>query len=548
MGQTSACSTAEECKALAAHGCGGCRDPDRNVEVFFNSQRPDGAADDVFLWPCGAPPGVASSSPKCNDPALKGSGDPMAVLARQDSVGASMRPSYRRGGSRKSERPASLEAPSTRHLVINMDINRTIIMTDATGGKTMEMIINETLAHAAWGEASADGESWVLRINEPSVLRPGRESDADHRRNLSGARRRGSWATHLISYSEWLERSMPGAKNRKKRQSVMATFTEPGQPGEALASYRVRALEELRYADGSDVRIIPAFFELLLWLKREKRSFSICFRTFGEDLGDVADELTSFCEGRHPLFPNVCMDGSDGEPDYRFSVQDKESCGTFFRDKECISLIMGTTEQPGEGKYRDAEDRSLEFFKLFPGVRIIKGLSAVQQYWRAKVSCCKTFGIRDYFQYWKSVGMTSDGGKLFFYYPSRYTQQHQIFFDDNIHYDDFFIVQPVNLEEVRQHNFPARLLNTHVCRAEPLESIFDRHYFIKHIVRLERGYEQKLIVREKLKTLMWKFFKNQKIGERARKSEIYDPWAQYRTISEDVAVDRSFDLEEARAF
>lgn len=40
------------------------------------------------------------------------------------------------------------------------------------------------------------------------------------------------------------------------------------------------------------VRLIPAFFELLLYLKRKERSFSLCFRTYGQD------QLSRCCAAR----------------------------------------------------------------------------------------------------------------------------------------------------------------------------------------------------------------------------------------------------------
>jgi hypothetical protein len=56
---------------------------------------------------------------------------------------------------------------------------------------------------------------------------------------------------------------------------------------------------------GKSVFIIPAFFELLLHLKATHRSFSLVFRTFGKELNEVVTEFNAFCEGRHPLYPQV---------------------------------------------------------------------------------------------------------------------------------------------------------------------------------------------------------------------------------------------------
>lgn len=37
--------------------------------------------------------------------------------------------------------------------------------------------------------------------------------------------------------------------------------------------------------------IIPSFFRLLIFLKKQKREFSVCFRTFGHDLEKVVWEF-----------------------------------------------------------------------------------------------------------------------------------------------------------------------------------------------------------------------------------------------------------------
>lgn len=67
--------------------------------------------------------------------------------------------------------------------------------------------------------------------------------------------------------------------------------------------------------------LIPSFFRTLTFLKKNKREFSICFRTFGHDLPLVTYEFNLFCQGQHPCFsgrngtPLVKFDGSKGTKD-----------------------------------------------------------------------------------------------------------------------------------------------------------------------------------------------------------------------------------------
>jgi len=61
--------------------------------------------------------------------------------------------------------------------------------------------------------------------------------------------------------------------------------------------------------------IIPAFFALLMHLKYERQqSFSLVFRTFGNELEPVVAEFNAFCEGRHPLAPDARFDGIHTTP------------------------------------------------------------------------------------------------------------------------------------------------------------------------------------------------------------------------------------------
>jgi hypothetical protein len=287
-----------------------------------------------------------------------------------------------------------------------------------------------------------------------------------------------------------------------------------------MAPFARKLITSLRMPDGTEMRLIPSFFHLLLYLKEAGRSFCLCFRTFGVDLLDVAQELNMFCEGQHPLFPGVVMDGSDGQPDYRLPYDDSRRFGTFFRDRENgdIALVMGTVEQPGEGQYRK-EAASLDFYKRFPDATVICGSEAVQKFLWDTSMVSGTLGIRDYFQYWKANGMTAQGGKPLFYAPYRSTKVHQIFFDDNIRYGDAYIVNAIDVREPHRFQWVTPLLETHLCRAEPLESIKDTKYFVKQLQRLEVGYERKLQARERLSRLLARVVRTFKAQKALKKYE-----------------------------
>lgn len=55
--------------------------------------------------------------------------------------------------------------------------------------------------------------------------------------------------------------------------------------------------------------VLPSFFECLSALKDAEADFGVVFRTFGDDISEVSREFNAFCEGAHPMFPGVKMDG-----------------------------------------------------------------------------------------------------------------------------------------------------------------------------------------------------------------------------------------------
>ena len=71
--------------------------------------------------------------------------------------------------------------------------------------------------------------------------------------------------------------------------------------------------------------IIPSFFRTLIFLKKQKREFSVVFRNMGHrDLDKIVWEFNRFCSGTHPCYsgrngtPLIRFDGSKNAKDLRF--------------------------------------------------------------------------------------------------------------------------------------------------------------------------------------------------------------------------------------
>lgn len=430
---------------------------------------------------------------------------------------------------------------SERHLVLNFDVNTTIIMMDSVSKKKSQHVINSVIANSTWGVVVDD--LWVAdpAYPEPCIKRP---------------------APGLMSYIEYLESTYPGRTNQKARNQLAQKFTEEGAPGAHLAEHHAEMVAKLKLPEhvvgtpeaaaaglqtGShdEVFIIPSFFELLLSLRQAERSFCLVFRTFGEDLQDIGTELNAFCEGRHPCWPGIHLDGTDPEfpYDYRIKFKEQDKCGNFWRGPEGDALVLGSLDQPN----RDG-DLSLSFWDeaVKKGeARVIgpdppNSFEALGSWLQEATSARGTLAFRDYFPHWANANRASHAGKLLLYDSSPEKFRHEIFFDDNVRYDDAKIIDARDLNMPDKQPWINNLLHKHIVRAEPLESVRDPQYFISHLDRLESNYIRACKARASLRKLLRRAYTRGEVGRRISviaswhmdwMNEKYDPWEGMRTFA-----------------
>ncbi|CAL1167788.1 unnamed protein product [Cladocopium goreaui] len=395
------------------------------------------------------------------------------------------------------------------HLVLNFDVNNTVVMLDSATGADSKGLIAMVLSNSAWGSIELDAEgqpiSWSCQWSELTTEKP-----------MAG----------LQTYTEFvvLKNPFPDKKDyadkaafraaneevKKQRRRDLWAFTDPGMPGEvfhqdlALLQSRLMLPESLHGSQaakdagltGEAVQLLPSFLHFLRcsaesWsypkksqrqsgekylgeLKRRGRSFTLIFRTFGSDLPKLQKEIEALCEGWHPLFSKediVVLDGSDGCPDYRMRFDTTESCGTFFRNPaqdDFMALIMGSIEQP------DSIEKGLDFYDDKQDVQIHEG--------------------------WAAAG-SSRGGKPFFL-GRMDPAEHCIFFDDHITPLDPKIVDPVDAHLWPRRFSSAQLFGVHLVQAQPLLSIRDRDYFVKCFEQCEAARAAKLERWHKLKRIV----------------------------------------------
>ena len=111
---------------------------------------------------------------------------------------------------------------------------------------------------------------------------------------------------------------------------------------------------------GGKYHLIPSFFRLLMYMKKQKREFAVTFETFGSELDNVVYEYNKFCSGDHPCFngrngmPLVKFDGSKNQKDFR--IRDPSQNIAYYRTGEAVSENIQVT---GRHEYvRDATEYS----------------------------------------------------------------------------------------------------------------------------------------------------------------------------------------------
>jgi hypothetical protein len=406
------------------------------------------------------------------------------------------------------------EAPADQpHLILHFDVNQTVIMVDSVINAGVELLLNALLSNTCWGRivdapvpdgadvAESALPGWELVSSVPSVEAP-EESLKTYLQ----------YAVVCTPIPNGAELSAVQAA-KAKRRSMIQQFTDAGSPGEPIAPQiadligKMRlpkdvvaaadpaVLEALGLSSGIHI-LLPSFLHALRALKKQGRSFSVCFRTFGKDLPKLAAEFNALCEGTHPLFhaeEKIVLDGSDGGRDMRMDIgAGSAACGTWVRAPDGgLSLVMGTIEQPPREKSTAADLPG--FYEELGGaaVEIIGGTAAVADRLRSelhKPGEGRTLALRDYYPGWEAAGCKASGGKpLLLESDPRILQ---LFFDDHILAGDAHIV------DARRAAMPdgpplsiGATFGVHLLRAEPLLSISSSKYFIEAIAKAEAAWQ-----------------------------------------------------------
>ncbi|XP_062977696.1 uncharacterized protein LOC134395464 [Elgaria multicarinata webbii] len=326
--------------------------------------------------------------------------------------------------------------PKKRKLVLHIDLNNTILVSDAVTNQDPTAALNYYLSTVTWGKLSPTGE-WQWLSESPSLLPP-----------CPGA---VSFYSHFGRNTKFIE-TPEGQQFRDLHRRHLKLLEWQGQPHPLLS---IKGEEATHYH-----LVLPSFFYLLESLHREGRQFAVVFRTFGTDLPRLLPAVHCALEGQHPHFPTL--------RDILLPVN--LTPGKIRCSKKKVVLTHGTEQ-------RSTEDGDREMYAYFS----------------SREGLC---GFQDHFDWWSRNQFSSQGGKPLWIDPHD-SSIHHICIDDNIRLDDSdTIVHPQVFSGpgscCLRTTPTSELYDICLVQTDLLEAIADVSYFCHCIRRCEENYERYL--------------------------------------------------------
>lgn len=405
-----------------------------------------------------------------------------------------------------------------RRVVLHFDLNRTILMSDAAGGRSMENTVNYLLSECTWGYVNPSRPSEWICVSKACTINP---PELKSNKN------------HLITYKQFVDDAHPyqsigslansdvdqiQATNRivkKQRTALQSAFTSgKDAPGSPVHDSFIKVMQNLYFPIGKQREtaqelaatmpasclqeawsagryyLLPSFLHFLSFLTspqvhEKKLDVKLVFRTFGNDLVDVANELELLVDGHHPMgFPAL--------PErFRLKLEPKAQCvGTFYRDgfdAAGTALAVGTlVKVPFPTTFNEeSEDVPLHFYAALKNseVKVVRGFQSIQQTIEGMLQNASTVALRDYWEWWSAHAEDHRYGKLLLI-DDKQKDDIVVFFDDHIESHDAHIVDVRDVESGVPIDF-VKSRGKFLERVEPFAAITDTNYFValfnKHV-------------------------------------------------------------------
>ncbi|XP_067382813.1 uncharacterized protein si:dkey-32e6.3 isoform X1 [Channa argus] len=325
-----------------------------------------------------------------------------------------------------------------KKLVLHVDLNSTILVSDAVTGEGAVATLDYYLTTVTWGKMDRHGK-WEWLSDSPSLLPPCKDAVSYH-----------SQFGRIHGFTTGV-----GGRFRKFLDEHLQLLRWPeGIKGDKELSLK-----------GEDGRlyhwILPSFFQLLKDLVQEGREFAIVFRTFGNDLPRVLKAVhRALNEGAHPLFPDL--------PDLKLSVN------TAPGKIRCSAKGITVKRTEDHLTSRGGERSLYQFFSSMQGLG----------------------GFKDDYEWWSVNSFSILGGKPLWVDPFDQQVQH-IFIDDNIRQnDEDTVVHPkVFLDPEGSEARTActsELYDIALVQNDLLQAIADPKYFTQRVHICLENYERNL--------------------------------------------------------
>lgn len=291
------------------------------------------------------------------------------------------------------------------HLLLHFDINGTIFAKD----KKKESLRDDYMlllglaksTVSKWDRENGEERSFKQYVDE--ILYPGDKSDRSIKQKREQA---------IMGFLDTLKTHDPGLS-----QQVQEKYNE--------------SLEKCTSLDGETrgYKVFPSFFSLLEKLRSLNIPFTLIFRTFGEDLESVEEEIK-----RHPSGIQITRF-------YQFSggvLTNKAGDVTINQVAHIFQTILSSKEH-----------------------------LAIQDDWKS----------------WNTNQEKGESGKPFFYDPSRKSEVLSLFFDDNITGDrEYDIIRPCPLSGEKPDTTQSLIAKKLLFPVSTIDAILDDNYFTNKVL------------------------------------------------------------------
>uniref|UniRef100_A0A7R9ZQ55 Uncharacterized protein n=1 Tax=Craspedostauros australis TaxID=1486917 RepID=A0A7R9ZQ55_9STRA len=316
------------------------------------------------------------------------------------------------------------KAPIATKLIVHFDINETILLGDEAGGDSLQDSLQKMMAKSAFcrlpsppapssSSAAAEmSDSLSTAWEDTTKLTPTHWWDGQPMETTHADEGTAMFVSPPPLYTgwQWPPGCAPYYRTKYKKRSK-SFCDHHGKVYHELAQHCHAQLEQSQHG----CPILPAFWTTLEHLSqnRDQQPFAIVFRTFGNDLPDLAQAVTQYVRDHADTLSNP-------HSDLELSMD---------------QLYQGRWKQIDDPNHAESSRWIYQLWDYEETKIVASGDDAILRLLQALPIC----GIRDDYNHWASNGFHPSTGKPV-WIPSwssmagdSKTYDHHVIFDDNIH-------------------------------------------------------------------------------------------------------------------